>query len=65
METVIAVACSITSYIMGAWIGWGIHKDFGSRRDKLRYYRMGLKNGIFVRAKVVMRQIRREKKEAK
>lgn len=63
------IAASVISLVITCafwfYIGWSSHETFGSRRDKLRYYRMGLKNGIFVMAKVVRRKIRRAMKEEK
>lgn len=62
---IVAVISQVITCAIWFYLGWRTHKNFGSHREKMRYYRMGLKNSIFVWAKVVGRQIRREKKEAK
>ena len=63
MGKALAMATLLFVYAMGVWFGWMLRSDFGSRREKLIYYRYGIARGLRFWAKVVARHMRRRKEE--
>ena len=61
METTDIIAYQVFAYLMGIWLGWMLHRDFGSRREKRTYYHMGVWRGLVFWAKVVAHRQRRRK----
>lgn len=61
MGTTLVIASQVFTYAMGVWLGWMLRSNFGSRREKLIYYRYGIARGLRFWAKVVVRRQRRDK----
>lgn len=61
MEAAIVIAFHVFTYLMGVWLGWMLRIAFGSRREKLIYYRYGIARGLRFWAKVVLRRRRRRR----
>lgn len=59
MEAAIVIASHVFTYLMGVLLGWTLRSSFGSRREKMFYYRYGIARGLRFWAKVVVRRQRR------